>query len=38
MHLRKSIVALLVVISALVLGTTGAQAITNGQPDNGRHP
>jgi len=38
MRLRKSIVALLVVLAALVLGTSGARAITNGQPDNGRHP
>lgn len=38
MHVRKSMVALLVVVAALLIGTTGAQAITNGQPDNGRHP
>jgi hypothetical protein len=38
MRLRTGIAALLVVLATLLLGTTGAQAITNGQPDNGRHP
>jgi hypothetical protein len=38
MHVRKSIVALLVLVAALLFGTSGARAITNGQPDNGDHP
>jgi trypsin len=38
MRLGKSLAALLAVVAALVIGTTGAQAITNGQPDNGAHP
>jgi hypothetical protein len=38
MRLLKSLAALLAVFVVLLAGTTGAQAITNGQPDNGRHP
>ena len=38
MHLRRTMLALVAVVAALAFGTTASQAITNGQPDNGRHP
>jgi hypothetical protein len=36
--LRKTVFALLVVVALLLVTVVGVLAVTNGQPDNGRHP
>ena len=38
MRPRRTMLALVVVVTALAFGTTASQAITNGQPDRGAHP
>src|SRR5215213_7724833 len=38
MRLRKRVAALVSIAGIMLVGATGAMAITNGQPDAGRHP
>jgi hypothetical protein len=36
--MKKLLCLLVVLVAAMAMFTTGASAVRNGQPDNGRHP